>query len=74
MGKPFSIGYVLKTTIEHMQKSIEISVRKTLERIGEFANDREKSEEIFKTLATLHSMRKQLDEFQSKHSKDIKGE
>jgi hypothetical protein len=74
MTKPFSMGYVLRTTAKHMRKSIDISIRKTFERIEEFAEDRTKSEEVFKTLSQLHTMRKQLDDFQRTHSEDFKGE
>jgi hypothetical protein len=72
--KPFSMGYVLRTTAKHMRKSIDISIRKTFERVAEFAEDRKKSEEIFRTLSFLHTMRKQLDDFQAHHSEDFKGE
>lgn len=57
-----------------MRKSIDISIRKTFERISEFADDQEKSQEIFKTLAVLHTMRKQLDDFQASNSEDFKGQ
>ena len=63
--KPFSHSYVLRMTYKHMRKCVEVSISKTIERIGEFANDSEKSKEIFKTLADLHSIRRQLDDFQS---------
>jgi hypothetical protein len=72
--KPFSMGYVLRTTAKHMRKSIDISIRKTFERVSEFADDPKKSQEVFKTLAFLHTMRKQLDDFQHHHSEDFKGE
>lgn len=62
--KPFSQGYVLRTTAKHMRKSIDISIRKTFERIKEFEGNQEKSQEVFNTLAHLHTMRKQLDDFQ----------
>jgi hypothetical protein len=62
--KPFSQGYVLRTTAKHMRKSVDISIRKTFARIAEFAGDQEKSKEVFGTLAMLHTMRKQLDDFQ----------
>jgi hypothetical protein len=65
--KPFSMGYVLRTTAKHMRKSIDISIRKTFERIEEFAEDPEKSQEIFKTLASLHTLRNQLDQFQNEN-------
>jgi hypothetical protein len=72
--KPFSMGYVLRTTAKHMRKSIDISIRKTFERIPEFDSNQEKSQEIFKTLAVLHTMRKQLDDFQAINSEDFKGQ
>ena len=77
--KPFSMGYVLRTTAKHMRKSIDISIRKTFERVSEFAADsptpsQEKSTEIFQTLSFLHIMRKQLDDFQAQHSENFRGE
>lgn len=71
--KPFSIGYVLRTTAKHMRKSVDISIRKTFERVPEFSSDTEKSQEVFKTLAHLHALRKQIDDFQSQNSQDFKG-
>lgn len=72
-GAPFSMGYVLRTTAKHMRKSIDISIRMTFERLPEFSGNQEKSQEIFRTLATLHTMRKQLDDFQAAHSQDFRG-
>ena len=71
-GKPFSIGYVLQITVKHIRKSIDISIGKTFERISEFSDDREKSEEIFKCLSDLHSLRKTIDTFQSNNSEHFK--
>ena len=73
-NKPFSMGYVLRTTAKHMRKSIDISIRKTFERVPEFVENQEKSKEVFNTLAFLHSMRKQLDDFQATNSTNFKGE
>ena len=72
--KPFSMGYVLRTTAKHMRKDIDISIRKTFERISEFAGDQEKSTEVFETLAQLHAMRKQIDDFQAIHKDKFRGE
>lgn len=72
--KPFSQGYVLRTTAKHMRKSIDISIRKTFERVAEFANDPQKSKEVFQTLSFLHIMRKQLDDFQAQNSETFKSE
>lgn len=71
--KPFSMGYVLRTTAKHMRKSIDISIRKTFERSEEFQADPQRSDEVFRTLAFLHKMRKELDDFQAAHSSDFKG-
>jgi hypothetical protein len=71
-GKPFSMGYVLRTTAKHMRKSIDISIRKTFERVAEFGDNQEKSQEVFQTLAVLHTLRKQLDEFQQMNSDQFK--
>jgi hypothetical protein len=68
------MGYVLRTTAKHMRKSIDISIRKTFERVSEFADDPEKSKEVFETLSFLHRMRKDLDDFQQKNSDNFKGE
>ena len=70
--KPFAMGFVLRTTTKHMRKSIDISIRKTFERIKDFDSDQEKSREVFETLSYLHSMRKQLDDFQAANSKSFK--
>jgi hypothetical protein len=71
--KPFSMGYALRTTTKYMRKAIDISIRKTLDRLPEFVEDQAKSQEVFKTLAHLHSMRKELDKFQAEHSEIFAG-
>lgn len=70
--KPFSMGYVLRTTAKHMRKSIDISIRKTFERLKEFDSNSEKSMEVFHTLSILHSMRDQLDTFQSQFKEEFR--
>lgn len=72
--KPFSMGYVLRTTAKHMRKDIDMSIRKTFERVEEFSDSREKSPEVFNTLSYLHMLRKALDDFQAKYAEDFKGE
>jgi len=72
--KPFSMGFVLRTTAKHMRKSIDISIRKTFDRVEEFEGNREKSEEVFRTLSFLHTWRKELDDFQATNSENFKGE
>jgi hypothetical protein len=62
--KPFSTGYVLRITTKHIRKAIDVSIRKTYDRIAEFDNNQAKSREVFITLSTLHAMRKTVDDFQ----------
>jgi hypothetical protein len=71
-NKPFSKSYVLRTTAKHMRKNIDISIRKTFERIKEFEGNVEKNHELFETLAVLHKMRKDLDAFQKAYQSDFK--
>jgi hypothetical protein len=70
--RPFSTGFVLKTTTKHMRRSIDVSIRKTFERIQEFDGD-ERSKEVFKTLMYLHTIRKMLDDFQAENKEAFKG-
>jgi hypothetical protein len=61
---PFSMAFVLKTTARHMRRSIDISIRKTYDRLPEFKDDQVIVMEIMKTLDVLHRQRKMLDDFQ----------
>lgn len=70
--RPFNQGYVLRATARHMRRCIDISIRKTFERVAEFAGDPAKSQEVFQTLSTLHTMRKQLDDFQAQNAAEFK--
>lgn len=72
LQKPFSMGYVLRTTATHMRKSIDISIRKTFNRLPEFVQDPIKAKEIFMTLGHLHNMRKKLDDFQLEHTQEFR--
>lgn len=72
--RPFSIGYVMRTTAFHIEKSINVSINKTFERFDEFAGDPEKSSEVFLTLTKLHAMRKQMQEFIKQNPEHFKEE
>ena len=61
---PFSKSFVLKTTSRHMRRSIDISIRKSFDRMRDFPEDAAKKQEIFETLDVLHKMRKLVDDFQ----------
>lgn len=72
--KPYSKAYVLSTTCKHMRKSVDISIQKTLSRISEFDGNQQKSQEIFETLAILHNLKKQLDDFVMANKQEFIGE
>jgi hypothetical protein len=71
--KPFNTSYVLKTTVRHIKQDIDISIQKTFERIKDFDGNQDKSLEIFKALAILHTLRKSIDDFQSTYKEDFRG-
>jgi len=71
--KPFSRSFVLGLTAMHIRECIDLSIRKTFERVSEFQEDPEKNKEIFQTLSDLHSMRKQIDDFQAANPEGFKG-
>lgn len=62
---PFTGDYVIALTLKHMRKSLDISIAKTLARIAEFDGNQEKSQEVFKTLIALHTLKKSLENSQS---------
>jgi len=55
-----------------MRRHIDVSIRKTFDRVKDFEGDREKSQEVFETLSILHTMRKNLDDFQAAYSENFK--
>lgn len=67
---PFTRGYVLRTTLKHMNKSVEISKNKTLARIEEFEGNSQKSQEVLATLGDLTAIETMLKDFAS-HNKEI---
>jgi predicted KAP-like P-loop ATPase len=58
--RPFTMDYVLRTTQKHMIKSIETSIKKTMDRMPEFADDQPKAQEIFHTLGYLHNIKNRV--------------
>jgi hypothetical protein len=62
--KPFSKAFVMRTTLRHMRRSVDISIGKSFERFQDFDNDSKTGKEIMETLSVLHTMRKMLDEFE----------
>ena len=66
---PFTREHVLTKTAQSMIENIEWSIDRTLDRMHEFEHDSKKSTELFITLSTLHTMRKDLYDFQDKVEK-----
>ncbi len=67
---PFSKSFVMKTTLRHMRRSVDISIRKSFERFQDFDKNSETGREIMETLSVLHTIRKMLDDFQE-HNKNL---
>ena len=51
--KPFTAKYVVRETLRHMQRPINISTQKTIQRMQEFKNEPEKTAEAMSALASL---------------------
>jgi hypothetical protein len=68
--KPFSQEYVLRTTAKHIRKSIDISIRKTMDRMNEFKDDHVKANEVFRTLTILQAMKQQIEGYQVSVNED----
>jgi hypothetical protein len=62
--KPFSKSFVMRTTLRHMRRSVDISIRKSFERFQDFDENSAAGREIMETLSVLHTVRKMLDDFQ----------
>jgi len=62
----FDKDYVISLTLRHMRNNIELSISKTIGRVGEFENDNSKSMEVIQTLSTLHDMKRDIDTLISK--------
>jgi hypothetical protein len=73
-NKPFSKGYVLRTTVKHMIKDVDISIKKTMDRVAEFEGNHEKSLEVLNTLSVLHTMKTLVEDFQSHNNQLFQGE
>lgn len=73
VDRPFDMNYVAKTTMKHCRRDVNISIRKTLERLGEFDNNPAKAAEVLQTLSFLHTMIKLLEEFQAHNPTYFKG-
>lgn len=63
----FDKNYVMRVTLEHMKKRVDVSINKTFDRVKEFESDSGKSLEVFETLSELHTLRRSLEEIQSFH-------
>lgn len=63
--RPFSMEHVMNATVKRVVDDIEYSIKKTAERLPQFANDTAKSTEIFTTITYLSTFLKQVKEFQA---------
>ena len=55
-GTPFTKEFVIRTTINHMLESINISIKKTIRRLKEFEGDEAKMQEAMDALGSLTAL------------------
>jgi hypothetical protein len=67
-NKPFSMPFVLKETVKHMRKSIDISTQKTIARLPEFKDNSELVAEVMTTLTNLNRLNKLLDDIENNNT------
>lgn len=72
MNTPFTKAHVLRVTVNHQRRAIDLSIRKTTQRWEEFKENPYKTKEIVETLMELHTMRAMLDDYQDKNSELFK--
>lgn len=56
--KPFTLEWTVNKTIDRMCQCIDFSLERATSRIVEFSEDREKSEEILRTISSLVRLKK----------------
>ena len=62
---PYDKGFVMRTTFKHMQRSVDISIGKSFERLNDFPGDNAMGKEILETLSVLHQVKKFVQEFET---------
>lgn len=67
-NKPFSMSFVLRETVKHMRKSIDISTQKTIARLPEFKDDSDGIAEVMTTLTNLNRLNKLLDDIENNNT------
>lgn len=65
---PFSMAFVLRETIKHMRKSIDISTQKTIARLPEFKDNSPAIAEVMTTLTNLNRLNKLLDDLENNNT------
>jgi hypothetical protein len=60
---PFSKSFVMKTTLRHIEKAINISIDKTFARMPEFEENSHDAREILEALSGLHRLRKDIEDY-----------
>ena len=65
--KPFTNDYVIRDTLNHMIKRIEISQQKCLSRMAEFEGDSDAVAEVMLTLSNLNRLYKMMSEIKDQN-------
>ena len=71
MTIPFSQDHVLRVTLERIEKCISFSTQKVIGRMEEFKDDKEKTEEIGRTLMSLSKLNQMIENVRNENSNII---
>ena len=71
---PFNQSFVIRVTLDNMQRGIDLSIRKTVARLKEFDNQPAKKAEVLQTLRSLEAMYALVEEIRAANAEILKGE
>ena len=71
---PFNQSFVIRVTLDNMQRGIDLSIRKTVARLKEFDNQPAKKAEVLQTLRSLEAMYTLVEEIRAANAEILKGE
>lgn len=65
---PFDATYVFRVTLDHIERSINISIQKTVGRMSDFSEDPEGTKEILLALTYLNTLLKLVNEIRTENA------
>lgn len=70
-NKPFSSSYVVRETLRHMSKCVDISMEKVLTRMPEFKDDPDKTKEFMIAVTNLNRLKQLVNDVAENNSEII---